>query len=331
MKIADKIGVGTTERRVLKMTNAVNLLRDKARTGLQAEAHRKVQLEAEAKEHSLEILTRTPGGRVLRFLGAPDGTPVFSTGHDQLAAASISADELWPAAAAPWASGSTGLNLTGAGQTVSLWENAGGVRVAHNAFGSRVNQRDGAGLGQLNSSDASHATEVCGIIAANDSAKPSATGVAYGANIEAFDVANFKTERENAASGLYGGQIITLSNHSYGVVNGWRQEIHSFVGTTPLWRWFWYGPDGQGAANLVDPKFGRYTEDVSTVLFDCVELDEFSNTDAPHHLLVYSCGNDRNEGPGDGFLRVKPNDASTTRYYMGTTGAARNPAFFPKV
>ncbi len=330
MKRATKVGRENEAKRVVKMAEKIQLLRQQAQAGAQEGRNREALLAQEAKKHGLEILTKTPGGKTLRFIGAPNDFPVFSGGHDQLAAASISADELWPAAAAPWASGSTGLDLTGSGQTVSMWENAGGVRVAHNSFGSRVNQRDNAGLGQLNSGDASHATEVCGIIAAFDSTNPNATGVAYGADVEAFDIANFKTERESAASGLYGGQALTFSNHSYGVVNGWRQEIHSFVGNTPVWRWYWYGPDGQAPADLVDPKFGRYTEDVSSILFDCVEIDHFSNAEAPHHLLVYSCGNDRNEGPGDAFLRVKPNNLQTNRYFLGTTGAPRNPAFFPK-
>jgi len=67
------------------------------------------------------------------------------------AADSLSADELWPG-------GSTGLNLTGAGVTLGIWD-GGAVDPSHPEFRGRLRIRDGAEADD-------HATHVGGIMAA---------------------------------------------------------------------------------------------------------------------------------------------------------------------
>jgi len=93
-------------------------------------------------------------------------------------------------------------------------------------------------------------------------------------------------------------------------------------------RWVWYGGGGQG--DVVDPKFGRYTAAQPGFDDGCVDLDNFVHNDAPHHLPVYSCGNDRGEGPGDIDLRV--NGLITPTFFVPAGGSfqSRNKFLFPR-
>lgn len=310
--------------RLAKREKMLQSLQKKAgQARLQAGVKRNA-LEKKAAEMGLSLEEKQLDGTVLRFVGESGGNPIFTGSHNRLAAASISADELWPAASAPWASGSTGLDLTGNGQTLAIWENDGGVRTSHNSFGGRVNQRDNASL-----DTSGHATEVTGTMAASGTGNATATGVAYEADVEAFDNDNFELETLTAASGGY-GQVLVCGNNSWGFVNGWRLFIAGFSGGQPIYRWWWDGGPNQG--DTIDPKFGRYTEDVAESDFDCVDLDDFVSIDAPHHLPVFSCGNDRGQGPGDAFLRVPPNNLATPTFFVRVGGVTqtRNPNFFPR-
>jgi len=283
-------------------------------------------LEQKAAQMGVVIEDRQLDGTLRRFVGEQNGVPIFTGSQNRLAAGSVSADELWPANAAPWQSGSTGLNLTGNGQTLATWENDGGVRTSHGAFGGRVNQRDGAGL-----DTGGHATEVTGVMVGSGSGNGDAQGVAYQASVESFDTNALGAERLSAADGTY-GQVLTVGNNSWGVLTGWRLVTVGFVGNTPILRWFWHGGGFQG--DTVDPKFGRYTEDLNGLDLDCVDLDKFVNVDAPHHLPVYSAGNDRGQGPQDAQLRVPPNNLPTAnfgyRVIVNGQEISRNPNFFPR-
>lgn len=249
-----------------------------------------------------------------RFSGMAGDYPVFVSGSNQIAAGSVSIDELWPASAAPWDSGSSGLNLTGAGQTLAIWEanSSGGVQASHNDFGARINQRDGAGLDVT-----SHATFVAGTMAGSGAGNATARGAAYEADVEAFDLLDLGTERLEAADGTY-GQMIAVGNNSWNEQAGWEL---TFVNGN-VQRWVWYG--GGAVGDEIDPKFGRYTGADPFFEDGAVDLDEFVNVDAPHHLPVYSCGNDRNEGPGDNSFRV--NGFPTNLFFVpeGNGFSARN-------
>jgi len=306
-----------------KKAVSMERLKVKAARARLASAQRKLNLEAMAARHGMKLKNVGLDGRVIRFVGeSRKGKPIFTSSHNRVAAASISADELWPTTTTPWLSGSTGLNLTGNGQTLAIWENDGGVRTSHAAFGARINQRDGA------SQDTSgHATEVCGTMVSAGTGNVAGTGVAYEADVEAFDIISLGSEQLDAAAGTY-GQVLTVGNNSWGLVNGWRLVTIGFIGGQPVIRWFWDGGSNQG--DTVDPKFGRYTNGGNNADIDCVEIDEFVNVDAPHHLPVFSAGNDRGQGPGDAFLRVPPNNLSTPAFFVNVGGnlQSRSPNFF---
>ncbi len=266
-----------------------------------------VRSEAEqpAKERALDELAKRLGaprviqesdGRKLILTDEIAGSPAYLSSHNTVAAAGISADELWPLGAWPYSDSNTGRNLTGTNVTLALWENDGGVRTNHMEFGTRVRQRDNAAVDATG-----HATAVAGTMAAGGVGSIfgqfyEAMGVAYQARVFAYDLGNFKSERELAAAGDATNAPAFLGNHSWGLANGWRrhQTITNQFGVVVTNAWVWWGP---GAGSFPeDPKFGLYTltNDAST---GCVQIDQFHHAEALRHLMVYACGNDRLEGP----------------------------------
>ncbi|HPY30569.1 MAG TPA: S8 family serine peptidase [Verrucomicrobiota bacterium] len=261
--------------------------------------------EQPAKERALDELSKRLGtpreiqesdGRKLILVDEIAGGPAYVGSHNTAAAASISADELWPLGAWPYSESNTGRNLTGTNVTLALWETDGGVRTNHIEFGTRVRQRDNAML-----DTSGHATAVAGTMAAGGVRSIfgqfyQARGVAYQANVFAYDTANFKSERESAAAGDATNAPVFLANHSWGLANGWRRHrtLTNQVGVVVTNVWVWWGPPG--ASFSEDPKFGLYTIPNDADI-GCVQVDRFHNAEAIRHLMVYSCGNDRLEGP----------------------------------
>ena len=115
------------------------------------------RLAAEAARLGIPLEVPLENGGKNRLSGFMGDIPLYMADNNHLAAAAISADELWPLNTAPLSEANTGFGLTGAGQTLGLWEVSGGVRLTHNEFGGRVVQPDAVGL------DAGgHATNVAG-------------------------------------------------------------------------------------------------------------------------------------------------------------------------
>ena len=237
--------------------------------------------------------------RYLILAGEMGGEPIWIGSHNQIAAASISADELWPANLTPWPSASTGLGLTGTNVTLGMWEAEGYARESHIEFHGRVVQMD-----RTNSANHFHATGVAGTMAAggvgyfNASIGCAMRGVAFEANVDAFDIQRFSSELPDAAAGDTNAPGLRLSNHSWGLYNGWRSNTFQYLEGTNLVTtngWVWYGPSNLFYAE--DPKFGLYLTDHPDG-YGCTQLDGFLATNATRHLMVYSAGNDRSSGPG---------------------------------
>lgn len=262
--------------------------------------------EQPAKERALDELSKRlgapreiqePDGRKLILTDEIAGSPAYLSSHNAVAAAGISADELWPLGAWPYSESNTRRNLTGTNVTLALWEVDGGVRTNHIEFGTRVRQPDNAALDTTG-----HATQVAGTMAAGGVGSIfgqfyEARGVAYQARVFSYDTANFRSERESAAAGDATNAPVFLGNHSWGLANGWRryQTMTNQFGVVVTNAWVWWGPPE--ASFPEDPKFGLYTR---TNIQDtgCIQIDQFHQAEALRHLMVYSCGNDRLEGPG---------------------------------
>ena len=106
---------------------------------------------AQQKGWLLRADSPTGGTIELRYLF--DGRPAYYSTTNLDAADSVSTDECWPG-------GSTGLDLTGLGVTLGVWD-GGRVRASHQEFGGRVAQQDGLAGGAV-----SHSTHVAGTMIA---------------------------------------------------------------------------------------------------------------------------------------------------------------------
>ncbi|MEN1681291.1 MAG: S8 family serine peptidase [Planctomycetota bacterium] len=161
--------------------------------------------------------------------------------------------------------GSLGLDLTGAGFTVGVWEAGGLIRDTHQEFGGRVTLEE-----RPSGSDFSnHATHVAGTIGAAG-VDPDARGMASEVLIRGWTSSNDENEvRDNGAS-------LDFSNHSYGTITGW--SVDDGVDR-------WYGD--YSLSPIEDVDFGRYSSSAR-------RLDEALVAN-PNLLSVWSAGNDRND------------------------------------
>jgi len=113
--------------------------------------------------------------------------------------------------------GSLGVNLKGQGMTIGMWE-VGYPRKAHVELNGRVADGSQTDQGtyqssQANTVNARHATHVAGTLIGSGSNSPNARGIAYGANIRAYNSLNDATEALQDAS----TKSLLVSNHSYGI------------------------------------------------------------------------------------------------------------------
>jgi Subtilase family/GEVED domain/Secretion system C-terminal sorting domain len=228
------------------------------------------------------VETDLGNGRIMRLKGLDEtGQPSYlMTESNSLASATARTDQLYTG-------GSLGLSLNGNSDAVKnrlgIWD-GGGVSSTHVEMVGRVTQQDNV------STSASHPTHVGGtMIAAGVSAQ--ARGMAFGANLKAWDFSNDDAEMSAAAKDL------SISNHSYGFPAGW--VFNSNTG-----RWAWYGALSVSATE--DYKFGFY--DGNAQSYDRIAYA------APYYLIVKSAGNNRGDnGPGEGryyFLGTSTTDSS---------------------
>jgi hypothetical protein len=227
------------------------------------------QVAEYARRLGIPARRELPGDRVLelqRFV--PGKGPLFYITNNVDAADTVSTDEVWPG-------GSTGFGLDGGGMTVGAWD-GGAVFAAHPDFSGRLTQVDGA------AAVSNHSTHVAGtLVGAGAWLLPDARGMAYAAQLEAYDWNSDTAEMALAAAGG-----LLVSNHSYGIAAGWI-----YIGGAPPDNWWWIG--GDQPSDVEDPNFGYY--DAETRLWDQIAYD------APYYLVVKAAGNDRTDiGPSPG-------------------------------
>jgi PKD repeat protein len=237
-----------------------------------------LKLNKEAKR-----IIQLDDGSVAQLYDVVNGHPSYDAPDNKGAAETVGTDQLV-------AGGSLGLNLTGAGMRVGVWD-GGYARETHVEFTGRILTGDGNEYGVSN-----HATHVMGTILAsgvNANARGMATeaiGISYG-----FD--SDLTEMTAVATTETGNLI--LSNHSYGTITGWRFNNGG-------WTWF-------GDANISeeeDWRFGFYNDRAR-------QWDDLA-FNAPYYTIVKSAGNDRSD-TGDG---TRPADGPYD--IISTNGTAKN-------
>jgi len=177
------------------------------------------------------------------------------------AADTTNADQLW-------SGGGLGLDLTGAGYTVGVWD-AGAILDTHQEFGDRVTVQDGA-------DPHDHSTHVGGTIGAQG-VVASARGMANQVELWSYDWSSAFTEMDTAAD------TIIVSNHSYGFTTGWRYGTLDGPNGEKDYG-IWYGDRDLGDE---DASFGKYASTAQA-------LDQTIH-DNPYLLSVWSAGNERND------------------------------------
>jgi len=206
------------------------------------------ELDGIAARLGVERRRKIGEGRYLILAGEIDGEPIWVGSHNQVAAASISADELWPTNLTPWPSASTGLGLTGTNITLGMWEAEGYTRESHDEFQGRVVQMD-----RTNNTTHFHATGVAGTMAAGGiidlggDMGYAMRGVAFEANVDAFDIQRFNSELPDAVAGGPNEPGLRLSNHSWGLNNGWSRRSFAYYDANSnlvvvIGGWVWGGP-----------------------------------------------------------------------------------------
>jgi len=208
--------------------------------------------------------TRYPNGTVMEVRSlSPGGMPLYYRTYNLNSAKTIATDQVWDG-------GGLGLDLSGAGVVVGVWD-AGKVRITHQEFGGRARVMDGS------EEEDDHGTHVAGTIAAAG-VRPAARGMASKSTIESFDWNNDNGEIESSAS-----SGLLISNHSYGIAQGFEYNFNKD-------RWEWWGDTDISESE--DYKFGFYGTDARTW-----DQTAYEN---PKYLLVKSAGNDQGDGPAPG-------------------------------
>lgn len=225
------------------------------------------------------------GEIALLATGPAPGTLRIHTLDNQNAADTTNTDQLR-------AGGAAGLNLTGQGYTVGVWD-GGLIRATHQEFGGRVTVVDSGRVGD-------HATHVAGTIGAAGVAD-AAQGMATQVSLRSRDWTNDFAELDADAD------LIAVSNHSYGFVAGWEvYPAATFGFATPtgfvdVWFEDRYLYSAEAAAF---GKYDSYARELDQVLFQHADL-----------LSVWSAGNDRN----DAFRNVSGN-GTYVAWFSGDPG-----------
>ncbi|MDR6563619.1 MULTISPECIES: S8 family serine peptidase [unclassified Arcicella] len=255
-----------------------------------------------ATEKKWQLNGNLKNNRFFKLYGIDEtGHPLYvATESNAQAAATTRTDQLYTG-------GSLGVSLNGSSASVKnklgVWD-GGGVLATHQELTSRVTQQDKVTGTNL------HSTHVAGTLIAQG-ISPLAKGMAFGANLKAWDFTSDVSEMTAGAADLL------VSNHSYGFLAGW-----SYDDTRS--RWAWYG--NTSISQTEDYKFGFY--DTNTQSWDKVA------NNAPYYLIVKSAGNNRGEtGPTAGeyyYLGSSSDTSSVVRSkndsydILATTSTAKN-------
>ncbi|WP_372796139.1 S8 family serine peptidase [Pontiella sp.] len=239
------------------------------------EEERMAAVRRRAAAQGLELDgVRTDGRRFRLIEFDENGLPVYEQDENVNAAITTAANEV---------RSSTAYNsVDGSSVTIGLWETTI-PRLTHQEFQGRVTVRDGS------TTVGDHATHVAGtLIAAGINS--TVEGMAPGASISAFTVSSASSEMlENGASEP-GTTNLYLSNHSYGVGQGFERSSSSD------YDWYFGGTfiDDDDPSTDYETDFGRYA-------YRSVDWDGIAYN-LPYYLVFVSAGNQRGDNPSNGDI-----------------------------
>ncbi len=258
--------------------------------------------QAQAKIKGLLLREDLGEGKKLVFEQFNEiGEPLYITHHSNRFAGQMTrTDQLYRG-------GTLGLDLTGGSDTLSGWLgiwDGGTPLTTHQEFGSRISAQE------TSITTEQHSTHVAGTLIAAG-VNSSARGMAFGANLKAWDYSNDNSEISAASLKLL------ISNHSYGYQAGWVYDAAKL-------KWQWWGNDA--VSSTEDYKFGFYDSNAQA-------LDRIAYN-APMYLMTKSAGNSRSQtgpAPGTYYLLRNTRDSSAIARakndgydIISTTGNAKN-------
>ena len=246
---------------------ALNMSRpaDRAQAVKRIEAIENARLQnarAKGRAMGLPLRMEKPEGGVRELVDFVGDKPVYLETMNADAAISTAADLV---RTSPY-------TLNGSGLTVGVWD-AGGGRPTHQEFatGSRLTNMNGTYTHY-------HSMHVAGTIAAFG-VNPLARGMANNAKINSYDW-NSDMSEMLAAGATASNQTATkvyLSNHSYGVTNGWSSNV-------------WYGTGtNQNAYEISFGQYGSAPRELDATIYS-----------TPYLLSFWSAGNERSNNPTTG-------------------------------
>ena len=241
-----------------------------------ADAELRGAVKKRARKKGIPMEGMRPDGRRFQLVDFDENDqPVYLQEENVEAAITTAANEV--------RDNSTYNGVDGSSVTIGLWEAGGIPRLTHREFGGRITVQD------VTTTTSGHATHVAGTLIA-EGIDSRVKGMAPGATISAFGVTGEQAEMlANGASAPDTTQLY-LSNHSYGVGQGWEGSGNSytFAGT--------FSDNGDPSDDF-DEDFGRYAG--SSASWD------FITSSLPYYLVFVSSGNHRNDGPdrGDGWSK----------------------------
>lgn len=226
-------------------------------------------------------------GRTVELQRFINGRPLYYITTNLDAARTVGTDLVW-------LGGGLGLDLTGAGMNLGIWDD-GGVLTIHQEFNDRVTLMDGRMITSNHSTHVAGTLIAAGVISA-------AHGMAPEDSLHSYDWDDDSAEMAAAAAAG-----LTLSNHSYSYIVGWQQGYNPNEPDD----WYWFGiPD---ISPVEDYFFGFY--DTTAHDWDQIAMN------APYYIIVAAAGNDRADtGPEPGGEHLVWNGSEWVPSYV-----SRNP------
>lgn len=204
------------------------------------------------KKHPEASLTFKEEDKTYMIYDIENEQPVYLTTHNEGSVQSVNANEVREG-------GKFGLNITGAGLRIAVWD-AGTALRTHEAYENRLLVTGGSEIDN-------HACHVIGTVMAGGQ-NPAARGYLYESVGKAYWWNNDFQEMTMEAL----DENLLGSNHSYGVGTGWE-------GNT------WFG--NASISNEEDYKFGFYDS-------ECQTADAIAYS-APYYSIFKAAGNDRDD------------------------------------
>lgn len=254
-RVALLLGFCVLSNLIVAQSDNAEALKYLKEEGVERSKERKARINRYIEKTGSSLSYYDSQGYLVLLVDVTDsGIPVYRSVDNAGAAATVGIP-------AVRSGGTLGLNLEGEGITVGVWDEG---LVEHSEYEGRILSQQG--------SSAVHANHVTGTIIASG-INPAVKGMAPKSRAYTFDFNNDEEEMLTLATSDQ--STLLLSNHSYGLITGWRFNNG----------WQWFGDPSVSAAE--DYRFGFYSGNAA--YWDQIAFN------APFYSIIKSAGNDRSD------------------------------------